>query len=145
MRAMPAASARSQSAVLALRNVAEQHGRGIRVVDEAADRDLYDPPTHEVVCTIAGDPSIEVQLFANGSDTVVLGGGAEFDVDREHLLAFVDAVIRGNMTLKANMLPPTHPSATLRVHLPGDVVYQDVVSASQVLGGRGWLSRVRQA
>lgn len=91
------------------------------MVDESGDRDLYDPPTHEVVCTVAGDPRIEVRLFADGSDTVALGGAAEFDVDRRHLLAFIDAVVRGRLTLKANMLPPTPPTATLCVHLPGDV------------------------
>ncbi len=140
-----AISPSTQSAIGALREIADRHGRDARIAEESSpweELDPYDPPTYEAIVVVDGAPQIEVRLYAHEEDRIEIDDVVSFDVDREHVPAFVDAVLRGNVSIKSMTFPP---SATLRVHLPGDVVYQEALSYPDLLGGKGWISTVRSA
>jgi hypothetical protein len=140
---MVAISDSAQATIAALREIADRHGRSARVTEESApweDPDPYGPPDNEAVVVVDGSPQIEVRLLPHGEDGIDIDDLVVFDVDREHVPAFVDAVLRDNVSIKGVTFPP---SATLRVHLPGDVTYSQGLTGYNLMRGEGWLGRIR--
>ncbi|MFJ9695672.1 hypothetical protein [Kitasatospora sp. NPDC101183] len=142
----------TQSAVLALEDLAARHGREVRAqhdigrdqtfagfVGDGADGagDGLDAIPHEALLEFGGRPAIGVRLFTH-DEAVVTVEGIAFDVDRDQVPAFVDAVWKDLVHVKARTFPP---STTLIVTVPGGPGYREGIGVHDLTP---WLSgRIR--
>ncbi|MET7323055.1 hypothetical protein [Streptomyces sp. NPDC005549] len=142
----------TQSAVTALRAVAEEHALEIEVTDDiGADQTsrgmaagvgvTTDPDgslPHEAFVEFGGVPRVSVRLFHEG-DALVTVENVEFpDVERDDVPAFLRSVFGGLAYVHGRRFPPGY---RLIVPLPGDRAHKEHVS---MLLLTPWLSsRVR--
>ncbi|MFI1754752.1 hypothetical protein [Streptomyces sp. NPDC020571] len=142
----------TQSAVTALRAVAEEHALEIEVTDDiGADQtsrgmaagvgvttDADGSLPHEVFVEFGGVPRVSVRLFHEG-DALVTVENVEFpDVERDDVPAFLRSVFGGLAYVHGRRFPPGY---RLIVPLPGDRAHKEHVS---MLLLTPWLSsRVR--
>ncbi|MBO1417521.1 hypothetical protein [Streptomyces sp. FH025] len=138
----------TQSAVLAIEAVAARHGRTVHAEhDIGNDRTfagLVGPEAsggepgaipHEALLEFDGRPAVTVRLFTHDEVTVTVEGIA-FDVDRDSVPAFLNAVWSDLVHVKARTFPP---STTLIVTVPGEPSYREgigVHSLTPWLAGR---------
>ncbi|MET8542258.1 hypothetical protein ABZW03_16595 [Kitasatospora sp. NPDC004799] len=141
----------TQSAVLAIEAVADRHGRTVRAQhDIGRDRTFAglvgpsgpgDPAgepdgiPHEALLEFDGRPAVTVRLFTHDEVTVTVEGIA-FDVDRDRVPGFLNAVWSDLVHVRARTFPP---STTLIVTVPGEHSYREgigVHSLTPWLAGR---------
>ncbi|MFI2607625.1 hypothetical protein [Kitasatospora sp. NPDC018619] len=120
----------TQSAVLAIEAVARRHGRTVRAQhDIGRDRtfaglvepqgpggELDDAVPHEALLEFDGRPAVTVRLFTHDEVAVTVEGIA-FDVDRDRVPGFLNAVWSDLVHVRARTFPP---STTLIVTVPGE-------------------------
>ncbi|CAA22224.1 MULTISPECIES: hypothetical protein [Streptomyces] len=142
----------TQSAVTALRAVAEEYALEIEVTDDiGADQtsrhsaagvgvttDADDSLPHEAFVEFGGVPRVSVRLFHEG-DALLTVENVEFpDVERDDVPAFLRSVFGGLAYVQGRRFPPGY---RLIVPLPGDRAHKEHVS---MLLLTPWLSsRVR--
>lgn len=142
----------TQSAVTALRAVAEEYALEIEVTDDiGADQtsrhsaagvgvttDADDSLPHEAFVEFGGVPRVSVRLFHEG-DALLTVENVEFpDVERDGVPAFLRSVFGGLAYVQGRRFPPGY---RLIVPLPGDRAHKEHVS---MLLLTPWLSsRVR--
>ncbi|MEU9045350.1 MULTISPECIES: hypothetical protein [unclassified Kitasatospora] len=138
----------TQSAVLAIQTVADRHGRTVRARHDIG-RDqtfagLVGPPgpvgsgssggsggsggefdgiPHEALLEFDGRPRVAVRLFTHDEVTVTVEGIA-FDVERDRVPGFLDAVWTDLVHVRARTFPP---STTLIVTVPGEPSHREDV------------------
>ncbi|MGW3073327.1 MULTISPECIES: hypothetical protein [unclassified Kitasatospora] len=142
----------TQSAVLAIEAVAARHGRTVRAQhDIGRDRTFAglvgpDGPgdeldgacgtiPHEALLEFDGSPAVTVRLFTHDEVTVTVEGIA-FDVDRDRVPGFLNAVWSDLAHVKARTFPP---STTLIVTVPGEPSHREDVGVRDLtpwLAGR---------
>lgn len=138
----------TQSAVLALEELAARHGREVRaqhdigrdqtfagLVGADAAGDGLDAIPHEALLEFGGRPALSVRLFTHDEARVSVEGIA-FDVDRDEVPAFVDAVWKDLVHVRARTFPP---STTLVVTVPGASSYREALGTHDLtpwLAGR---------
>ncbi|MFE7591728.1 hypothetical protein ACFU6K_20210 [Kitasatospora sp. NPDC057512] len=141
----------TQSAVLAIEAVAARHGRTVRAqhdigrdqtfaglvgadgVDGSGDG--LDGIPHEALLEFDGRPAVTVRLFTHDEVTVTVEGIA-FDVDRDRVPGFLNAVWSDLVHVKARTFPP---STTLIVTVPGEPSYREGIGVHDLtpwLAGR---------
>ncbi|MEU1285930.1 hypothetical protein [Kitasatospora sp. NPDC005856] len=133
----------TQSAVLAIEAVAHRHGRTVRAQhDIGRDRTFaglvgpggpgapggpggpdgeLDAVPHEALLEFDGRPAVTVRLFTHDEVTVTVEGIA-FDVDRDRVPGFLNAVWSDLVHVKARTFPP---STTLIVTVPGEPSHRE--------------------
>ncbi|MFJ8805255.1 hypothetical protein [Streptomyces sp. NPDC102490] len=142
----------TQSAVTALRAVAEEYALEIEVTDDiGADQtsrgtaagvgvttDADGSLPHEAFVEFGGVPRVSVRLFHEG-DALITVENVEFpDVERDDVPAFLRSVFGGLAYVHGRRFPPGY---RLIVPLPGDRAHKEHVS---ILLLTPWLSgRVR--
>lgn len=142
----------TQSAVTALRAVAEEYALEIEVTDDiGADQtsrhsaagvgvttDADGSLPHEAFVEFGGVPRVSVRLFHEG-DALLTVENVEFpDVERDDVPAFLRSVFGGTAYVQGRRFPPGY---RLIVPLPGDRAHKEHVS---MLLLTPWLSsRVR--
>jgi hypothetical protein len=142
----------TQSAVTALRAVAEEYALEIEVTDDiGADQtsrgtaagvgvttDADGSLPHEAFVEFGGVPRVSVRLFHEG-DALITVENVEFpDVERDDVPAFLRSVFGGFAYVHGRRFPPGY---RLIVPLPGDRAHKEHVS---ILLLTPWLSgRVR--
>ncbi|MFJ9442025.1 hypothetical protein ACIRRH_09140 [Kitasatospora sp. NPDC101235] len=142
----------TQSAVLAIEAVAARHGRTVRAQHDIGRDQTFaglvgpDRPgdeldgesgaiPHEALLEFDGRPAVTVRLFTHDEVTVTVEGIA-FDVDRDRVPGFLNAVWSDLVHVKARTFPP---STTLIVTVPGEPSYREgigVHSLTPWLAGR---------
>ncbi|WP_316527855.1 hypothetical protein [Kitasatospora brasiliensis] len=139
----------TQSAVLAIEAVAERHGRTVRAQhDIGRDRTFAglvggvdsldgepDGIPHEALLEFDGHPAVTVRLFTHDEVTVTVEGIA-FDVDRDRVPGFLNALWSDLVHVKARTFPP---STTLIVTVPGERGYREAIGVHDLtpwLAGR---------
>ncbi|MFJ8623100.1 hypothetical protein ACIRD3_09640 [Kitasatospora sp. NPDC093550] len=135
----------TQSAVLAVEAVARRHGRSVRARhDIGADRTFaglveadggFDAVPHEALLEFDGSPAVGVRLFTHDEVTVTVEGVA-FDVDRDRVPGFLDAVWSDLVHVEARTFPP---STTLIVTVPGEPSHREGIGVHDLtpwLAGR---------
>ncbi|MFJ8436325.1 hypothetical protein ACIQ9P_33995 [Kitasatospora sp. NPDC094019] len=129
----------TQSAVLAIEATAARHGREVRtshdigrdrtfagfVGGDGAGADELAAIPHEALVEIAGRPEVTVRLFVH-DEAVVTVEHVPFDVPRDSVPAFLDAVWTGLVHLRQRTFPP---SCTMIVTVPGEPSYREAVTA----------------
>ncbi|MFJ9949692.1 hypothetical protein [Kitasatospora sp. NPDC091207] len=131
----------TQSAVFAVEAMAARHGREVRAGhDIGRDRtfaglvaghtpgDGLDAIPHEAFLEIGGRPEVTVRLFVH-DEAVVAVDGIAFDVARDSVPAFLDAVWSGDVHVRQRTFPP---SCTLIVTVPGEPGYRETVTHLQL-------------
>ncbi|MGW4892565.1 hypothetical protein ACWEQL_09920 [Kitasatospora sp. NPDC004240] len=130
--------------MLAIEAVAARHGREVRATHdigrdrtfagltapqgpELAGPDLAAVP-HEALLEIAGRPETDVRLLGH-DDAVVTLDGIPFDVPRDSVPAFLDAVWSGDVRVRQRTFPP---SATLIVSVAGEPDYREAITMLQL-------------
>ncbi|MET7811408.1 hypothetical protein ABZT26_11145 [Streptomyces sp. NPDC005395] len=142
----------TQSAVTALRAIAEEYALEIEVTDDiGADQtsrrsaagvgvttDADGSLPHEAFVEFGGVPRVSVRLFHEG-DALITVEDVEFpDVERDDVPAFLRSVLGGLAYVHGRRFPPGY---RLIVPLPGDRTHKEFVS---MLVLTPWLSsRVR--
>ncbi|MFF4378387.1 hypothetical protein [Kitasatospora sp. NPDC001547] len=137
----------TQSAVLAIEAVAGRHGRTVRAEhDIGRDRTFAglvgpdgpaDEPAglpHEALLEFDGRPAVTVRLFTHDEVTVTVEG-VPFDVDRDRVPGFLNAVWSDLVHVRARTFPP---STTLIVTVPGEPSYREDVGVHSLTP---WLTR----
>jgi hypothetical protein len=129
----------TQSAVTALRAVAEEYALEIEVTDDiGADQtsrgtaagvgvttDADGSLPHEAFVEFGGVPRVSVRLFHEG-DAVITVENVEFpDVERDDVPAFLRSVFGGLAYVHGRRFPPGY---RLIVPLPGDRAHKEHVS-----------------
>ncbi|MFB7469616.1 hypothetical protein [Kitasatospora sp. NPDC056184] len=128
----------TQSAVLAVEAMAARHGRSVRtshdigrdqtfaglVGSDAPGTDELAAIPHEALIEIAGPPEVTVRLFVH-DEAVVTVDTIAFDVLRDSVPAFLNAVWTGLVHLKQRVFPP---SCTMIVTVPGESSYREAVT-----------------
>ncbi|MEV7770103.1 hypothetical protein [Kitasatospora sp. NPDC086791] len=135
----------TQSAVRAIEAVADRHGRTVRAQhDIGHDRTfagLVGPGEesaglpHEALLEFDGSPAVVVRLFTHDEVTVTVEGIA-FDVDRDRVPGFLNALWSGLVHLRVRTFPP---SSTLIVTVPGEPSHREHVGVHDLtpwLAGR---------
>ncbi|MEV7186721.1 hypothetical protein [Kitasatospora sp. NPDC093102] len=141
----------TQSAVLAIEAVAGRHGRTVRaqhdigrdrtfagLVGPAGPDDLDGEPDaipHEALLEFDGRPAVTVRLFTHDEVTVTVEGIA-FDVDRDRVPGFLNAVWSDLVHVKVRTFPP---STTLIVTVPGEPSHREAIGVHDLtpwLAGR---------
>ncbi|MFF7990952.1 hypothetical protein ACFZDG_14335 [Kitasatospora xanthocidica] len=146
----------TQSAVLAIEAVAHRHGRTVRAQHDIGhdrtfaglvgsggpgpDPDSPDALPHEALLEFdgpgqAGRPAVTVRLFTHDEATVTVEGIA-FDVDRDRVPGFLNAVWSDLVHVRTRTFPP---STTLIVTVPGEPSHREgigVHSLTPWLAGR---------
>ncbi|MEV0534498.1 hypothetical protein [Kitasatospora sp. NPDC050463] len=131
----------TQSAVFAIEAMAARHGREVRAAhDIGRDQtfaglvgghdvgDGLDAIPHEALLEIGGRPEITVRLFVH-DEVVVAVDNIAFDVPRDSVPAFLDAVWSGQVQVRRRTFPP---SCTLIVTVPGEPGYREAVAHHQL-------------
>ncbi|MFF1907569.1 hypothetical protein [Kitasatospora sp. NPDC058218] len=131
----------TQSAVLAIEAMAARHGREVRAAHDIgrdqtfagmvgghATGDGLDAIPHEALLEIGGRPGITVRLFVH-DEVVVAVDNIAFDVPRDSVPAFLDAVWSGLVHVRQRTFPP---SCTLIVTVPGEPDYREAVAYYQL-------------
>lgn len=127
----------TQSAVFAVEAMAARHGRSVRathdigrdqtfaglLLPEGLAGDLEGIP-HEALLEIDGAPGLTVRLFVH-DEAVVTVDGIAFDVPRDSVPPFLDAVWGGLAHVRRKAFPP---SCTLVVAVPGEASYREAVT-----------------
>ncbi|GAA1935106.1 hypothetical protein [Kitasatospora viridis] len=126
----------TQAAVAAVTATAERHGRSVTAShDIGADQtfagllatgsDDADPSAvpHEALLEFGGTPAVTVRLFTHDEARVTVEG-VGFDVRREVLPDFLDAVWSGLAHVRVRTFPPAQ---TLKVAVPGEPTYREHV------------------
>ncbi|MFF4921318.1 hypothetical protein ACFY4B_12120 [Kitasatospora sp. NPDC001261] len=146
----------TQSAVLAIEAVAARHGRTVRAQhDIGRDRTFaglvgpdgpggsggslgeLDAIPHEALLEFDGRPAVTVRLFTHDEVAVTVEGIA-FDVDRDRVPGFLNAVWSDLVHVKARTFPP---STTLIVTVPGEPSHREGIGVHSLTP---WLSgRIR--
>ncbi|MGA5822284.1 hypothetical protein ACPC54_30995 [Kitasatospora sp. NPDC094028] len=137
----------TQSAVLAIEAVAARHGREVRAQHDIGRDQTFaglvgadgpgelDAIPHEALLEFGGRPAVDVRLFTH-DEAVVTVEGIAFDVARDSVPAFVDAVWKGLVQVKARTFPA---SSTLVVTVPGEPSYREGIGVHDLtpwLAGR---------
>ncbi|MEU3565957.1 hypothetical protein [Kitasatospora sp. NPDC006786] len=138
----------TQSAVLAIEAVAARHGRTVRAQhDIGRDRTFAglvgpggpdgepDALPHEALLEFDGRPAVTVRLFTHDEVTVTVEGIA-FDVDRDRVPGFLNALWSDLVHVKARTFPP---STTLIVTVPGEPSHREAIGVHDLtpwLAGR---------
>ncbi|MFJ6621833.1 hypothetical protein ACIQOW_30180 [Kitasatospora sp. NPDC091335] len=147
----------TQSAVTAIEAVAGRHGRTVRAQhDIGRDRtfaglvgpdgpggpggqgwEQLDDIPHEALLEFDGSPAVTVRLFTHDEVAVTVEGIA-FDVDRDRVPGFLNAVWSDLVHIRVRTFPP---STTLVVTVPGEPSYREGVGVHSLTP---WLSgRIR--
>ncbi|MEU3571736.1 hypothetical protein AB0E96_25395 [Kitasatospora sp. NPDC036755] len=145
----------TQSAVLAIEAVAARHGRTVRAQHDIGhdrtfaglvgpertggglDGDLDDALPHEALLEFDGRPAVTVRLFTHDEAAVTVEGIA-FDVDRDRVPGFLNAVWSDLVHVRARTFPP---STTLIVTVPGEPSHREAIGPRDLTP---WLSgRIR--
>ncbi|KJS55087.1 hypothetical protein [Streptomyces rubellomurinus] len=137
----------TQAAVLAIEAVAARHGREVRAQhDIGRDRTFaglvgavgpgeLDAVPHEALLEFGGRPAVGVRLFTH-DEAVVTVEGIPFDVARDGVPAFLDAVWKDLVQVKVRAFPP---SSTLIVTVPGEPSHREGIGVHDLtpwLAGR---------
>ncbi|MFE4518749.1 hypothetical protein ACFRMQ_31730 [Kitasatospora sp. NPDC056783] len=141
----------TQSAVLAIEAVARRHGRTARAQhDIGSDRtfaglvgaggpDRSDLEAggipHEALLEFDGRPAVTVRLLTHDEVTVTVEGIA-FDVDRDRVPGFLNAVWSDLVHIRTRTFPP---STTLIVTVPGEPSHRESIGVHDLtpwLAGR---------
>lgn len=115
--------------------MAARHGREVRAAHDigrdrtfaglvGADGDELDAIPHEALLEIGGRPEIGVRLFVH-DEALVTVDGIDFDVPRDSVPAFLDALWSGRVHVRQRAFPP---SCTLIVTVPGEAAYREAVT-----------------
>lgn len=134
----------TQSAVFAIEAMAARHGREVRAAHAigrdrtfagltAPEDDGLTAIPHEALLEIGGHPEVTVRLFVH-DEAVVTVETVAFDVPRDSVPAFLDALWSGRVHLRQRTFPP---SLTLVVTVPGEPAYRESVGAFELTP---WLS-----
>ncbi|MFI0981165.1 hypothetical protein ACH4SP_29675 [Streptomyces sp. NPDC021093] len=142
----------TEAAVVAIRGVAREYGREVRVTDDIgtdqvtrrtdagvfAVTDAGGALPHDAYVELGGSPAMSVQLYADGDAKFVVDGIEVSDVPRDSVPAFLRSVYGGLAYVKGRFFPPGY---FLVVPLPGDETYKELVPSGML---SPWLSgRVR--
>ncbi|MER6398634.1 hypothetical protein ACIF6L_20735 [Kitasatospora sp. NPDC086009] len=127
----------TQSAVFAVEAMAARHGREVRASHDIGRDQTFaglvgghdraeglDAIPHEALLEITGRPGLTVRLFVH-DEAVVTVEDIAFDVPRDSVPAFLDAVWSGLVHVKQRTFPP---SCTLIVTVPGEPSYRESVT-----------------
>ncbi|MFF4604868.1 hypothetical protein ACFY12_19315 [Streptomyces sp. NPDC001339] len=139
----------TESAVTAVRAVADEYGLDVTVTDDiGADRAsrrtsagvgaVLDPDgslPHEAFVEVGGSPAVTVQLFPEDDAKITVDGVEFADVPRDAVPAFLRAVYGGLAYVKPRFFPPGQQ--WLVVPLPGDETYKELV----LQGLSPWMAR----
>ncbi|MFF0740815.1 hypothetical protein ACFYVL_10470 [Streptomyces sp. NPDC004111] len=140
--------ASTEAAVAAVREIAAEYGRSVRVSDDiGADQvsrrtdagvfAVTDPGgalPHDAYVELSGSPAVSVRLYADGDAKVVVDEVEVPDVPRESVPAFLRSVYGGLAYVKGRIFPPGY---WLIVPLPGDETYKEMVPRDML---SPWLS-----
>ncbi|MEU6236759.1 hypothetical protein [Kitasatospora sp. NPDC047058] len=126
----------TQSAVFAVEAMAARHGREVRAGHDIGRDQTFaglvgadgggelDAIPHEALLEIGGRPATDVRLFVH-DEAVVTVEGIAFDVPRDSVPAFLDAVWSGLVHVRQRTFPP---ACTLVVTVPGEPSYREAVT-----------------
>ncbi|MFI7091268.1 hypothetical protein [Streptomyces lydicus] len=128
----------TESAVAAVRDLADAHGLEVTVTDDiGADRTsrrtaagaftVLDPDgslPHEAFVELGGTPAVTVQLFPEDDATITVDGVEFADVPRDAVPAFLRSVYGGLAHVTTRFFPP---GQWLVVPLPGDETYREPI------------------
>ncbi|MFH8371586.1 hypothetical protein [Streptomyces sp. NPDC018031] len=129
----------TEAAVTAIREVAGEHGRELRVThdigaDRTSRRALAGPFTvsdpdgslpHEAYVELTGPPpSVTVRIFPEDDAEISVEGVCFHDVPRDAVPAFLRSVLTGLACVRERFFPP---GQWLVVPLPGDESYREPV------------------
>ncbi|SDJ70678.1 hypothetical protein [Streptomyces indicus] len=138
----------TESAVAAIREIAEQENREISVTDDiGADQTsrrtsagafvVLDPDgslPHEAYVELGGSPVVDIRLYPEDDAKIVIDGVEFHDVPRDAVPAFLRSVYGGLAYVKGRFFPP---GEWLVVPLPGDETYKELI----VVALSPWLAR----
>ncbi|MFB7634249.1 hypothetical protein ACFC0M_25335 [Streptomyces sp. NPDC056149] len=139
----------TESAVTAIREIAEEHGLEVTVTDDiGADQTtrrtsagaftVLDPDgslPHEAFVELGGTPAVTVQLYPEDDARITVEAVEFADVPRDAVPAFLRAVHGDLAYVKSRFFPP---GQWLVVPLPGDETYKELVGRMTLTP---WLAR----
>jgi hypothetical protein len=131
----------TEAAVAAIREVARQYEREVKVTDDIgtdqvtrrtgagvfAVTDAGGALPHDAFVELSGTPAVAVQLYADGDARFVVDGVDVPDVPRDSVPAFLRSVYGGLAYVRGRFFPPGY---FLVVPLPGDETYKEMVPSN---------------